>query len=250
MLDGTNGCYASLPSYITSNYTQMTVEFWADIGADNPIWTRVFSFGDTTGAQKLSGIDYCPYAGGGYQNLDLLDTNSVDAYANNNVGLTNTMGDHVTIIVDPPNGVLCYYNGTSVVSTLNSAVPSLAAINDVTNWIGASLITNDPYLAGTIYEFRVYQGVLSPQAIALNDAVGPHNYIQLSANPKLSAIRSGGNIVLSWPASDFGFAVQSKSGVASGTSWTTLTNAPALVGTNWQVSLPVSGAARFFQLVQ
>ena len=249
MLDGTNGCYASLPSYITSNYTQMTVEFWADIGADNPIWTRVFSFGDTTGAQKLSGVDYCPYAGGGYQNLDLLDTNSVDAYANNNVGLTNTMGDHVTIIVDPPNGVLCYYNGTSVVSTLNSAVPSLAAINDVTNWIGASLITNDPYLAGTIYEFRVYQGVLSPQAIALNDAVGPHNYIQLSANPKLSAIRSGGNIVLSWPASDFGFAVQSKSGVASGTSWTTLTNAPALVGTNWQVSLPVSGAARFFQLV-
>ena len=34
------------------------------------------------------------------------------------------------------------------------------------------------------------------------------------------------------------------------TSWTTLTNAPALVGTNWQVSLPATDAAAFFQLIQ
>ena len=96
---------------------------------------------------------------------------------------------------------------------------------------------------------RVYQGVLSPQAVALNDAVGPANYIQLSGNPTISASVSGGQIVLSWPASDFNFAVQSRSGLNSGTSWTTLTNAPALVGTNWQVSLPSTGTAQFFQLV-
>jgi hypothetical protein len=250
-LDGSSGCYATLPPYITSDYTQMTVEVWADIGS-NPVWTRVFSFGDQTGGGlKNSGVDYCPYAPGGangYQNLDLLNTSGADAYANNNASLNGATGNHITVIVDSVNGALCYYNGTSVVSTLHSAVPSLADINDVDNWIGASLVTADPYLAGTIYEFRVYQGVLLPQAIALNDAVGPANYIELSANPTLSAALNGGNIVLSWPASDYGFAVQSKSGVTSGTSWATLTNAPALVGTNWQVSLPTNGAAQFFQL--
>src|ERR1035441_6157557 len=181
-LDGSSGCFASLPPNITSNYTQMTVEFWADIGAGNAVWTRVFSFGDPTGGTKNSGIDYCPYAGGGYQNLDL-SSGGVDAYANNNISIAGSNNIHITVIADSVNGVLCYYNGASVVSTLNSATPSLTNINDVANWIGASPYPADPYLAGTIHEFRVYQGVLPPQAVALNDAVGPSNYIQLSANP-------------------------------------------------------------------
>jgi hypothetical protein len=254
-LDGTYQCYASLPPNITSNYTQMTVEFWADIGASNPVWTRVFFFGDPSGGKKNSGVDYCPYAPAytntvpQYQNLDLLNLSGVDAYANATPDLRGTTGNHITVIVDSVNASLCWYNGVSVVSTLQSAVPSLADINDIADWIGASPYPADPYLAGTIYEFRVYQGVLSPQAVALNDAVGPANYIQLSANPTLSASLTGGNIVLSWPASDFGFSVQSASGLSSLPSWTTLTNAPALVGTNWQVSLPSTNTAQFFQLV-
>ncbi|EEF61350.1 immunoglobulin domain-containing protein [Pedosphaera parvula] len=249
-LDGSFGCFASLPPYITSNYTQMTVEFWTDIAPGNPVWTRVFSFGDQTGGgTKNSGVDYCPYAGGNYQNLDLSDLTGASTYANNNAGLNGTTNNHITVIVDSVKGALCYYNGVSVVSTLNGAVPSLANSNDVDNWIGASLVSSDPYLAGTIYEFRVYQGVLPVQAIALNDAVGPANYIQLSANPTLKAASSGGNVALFWPASNFGFAVQSTSTLSGAPSWTTLTNAPALVGTNWQVSLTSTGAARFFRLV-
>lgn len=247
-LDGATGSYASLPANIMSNYTQMTVEFWADIGS-NPVWTRVFSFGSSGGGQKTSGLDYCPYAGGNYQNLDLSNTNGADAYANNNVGLNGTSGVHVTIVVDPTTGVLGYYNGASVISTLQSAVPPLTNINDATNMIGASLVALDPYLAGTIYEFRIYQGVLSPQAIALNDAVGPTNYFQLSAYPTLSASISGGNVVLSWPASDFNFSVQSRTSLVPGAGWTTLPDVPTLVGTNWQVTLPATSGAEFFQLV-
>jgi hypothetical protein len=55
-----------------------------------------------------------------------------------------------------------------------------------------------------------------------------------TGNPTISASVSGGKILLSWPVSDFNFAVQSRSGLNNGTSWTTLTNNPALVGTNWQ----------------
>jgi hypothetical protein len=248
-LDGSSGCYASLPPYITSGYAQMTVEFWVDVGPSNPVWTRIFSFGDGSGGTKNSGIDYCPFAAGNYQNLDLSDYYAVDGYANNNAGLNGATGKHITVVVDSTHGVLGYYNGASVVSTLNTAVPSLANINDVNNLIGASLVASDPYFAGTIREFRIYQGVLPAQAIALNDAVGPANYIQLAANPTIRASRSGGNIVLAWPASDFNFAVQSRAALVGGPGWATLTNAPALVGTNWQVSLPLAAGPQFYQLI-
>lgn len=249
LLNGSAGCYVSLPANIMSNYTQMTVEFWADIGAGNPDWTRVFSFGSSDGVNKTSGVDYCPGAAGNYQNLDL-SSGGLGDYANSTPGIRGTNGIHVTVIVDPVNAALCYYNGTSNVSTIHSvAVPTLAALVDDINVIGKSLVTNDPYLAGTIYEFRVYQGVLPFTALALNDAVGPANYFELSANPTIKATHSGANIVLSWPASDFNFAVQSRTNLFSGTGWTTLTNVPALVGINWQVSLPSTSAAKFFKLV-
>jgi hypothetical protein len=256
-LDGSDGCFATLPPYIMSDYTQMTVEFWVDVAPSNPVWTYVFSFGEQAGGIKASGVDYCPYADGNYQNSDLRNSSGF-VYANKNVGLLGTTGNHVTLIADPVNNVLSFYNGPSFVSTLNlggpsgaaSAVPSLAGINDVDNWIGRSLhLLTDPYFAGTIHEFRVYKGLLPVQAIALNDAVGPDQYIQLSANPTLSASLSGGNIVLSWPASDYGFAVQAKSGLTSATTWTTLGDMPVLVGGNWQVSVPVTGTPQYFQLI-
>ncbi|HVM47934.1 MAG TPA: immunoglobulin domain-containing protein [Candidatus Acidoferrum sp.] len=252
VLDGSSGTYATLPSGITSNYTQITVEFWADVSVINTNypWTRVFSFGDQTGTlKKASGVDFCPYAPGNYQNLDLLDTSGNDVYANNNAGLAGAGLTHVTVVVDPPRNAFYYYNGATVVSTLQGAVPSLANINDPYNLIGASLVAVDPCLMGTVYEFRVYQGVLPAKAVALNDAVGPANYVQLSANPDASASLSGTNLVLTWPVSDYGFALQAKSGVTSAALWSTLTNKPTLVGTNWEVSVPATGAAQFFRLI-
>ncbi len=255
-LDGSVGCFASLPSYIMSNYTQMTVEFWVDVAPSNPFWTYVFSFGEQAGGVKASGVDFCPYADGNYQNSDLRDGSGF-VFANYNVGLLGTTGNHITLIADPVNNVLSFYNGPSFVSKVNfntfgsaSAVPSLAGINDVHNWIGKSLhLEADPYFAGAIHEFRIYQGVLPVEAIALNDAVGPDQFIELSANPTLSASLSGGNIVLSWPTSNFGFSVQSRPDLSSDSSWTTLSDVPALVGTNWQVSIPATGTPQFFQLV-
>lgn len=248
-LDGSPGCCAALPPYLFSGWTQMTVEFWADIGGGNPPWTRVFAFGSSDGATKTSGLDYCPYAPGNYQNLDLSNP-GVDDYANNAAGLLGANRVHVTVVVDPVNFTMAYYNGTSLVSQLNSApIPSLAGVSDDQNLIGASLVPSDPCLTGTLYEFRVYEGVLPLQAIALNDAMGPAHYVELSANPTLRASKSGNNLVLSWPGADYNFTVQARTNLSLG-SWTPLTNVPALVGTNWQVTLPNSGTAKFFRLVQ
>lgn len=176
VLDG-NGGYAYLPGGIISNYTQLTVEFWADFSASNPLWARVCFFGDQNGGNKNSGVDFCPYAAGNYQNLDMLSTNGADAYANSNPGLDGLTGSHVTVVVDPLSNSMYYYNGVTVVSVEHNTVPSLLAINDTDNLIGRSPYDIDPTLNGNIHEFRIYTGVLSPASVALNDAAGPGQYL-------------------------------------------------------------------------
>jgi len=175
-LDGL-GDYAQLPAGIFTNYNQITVEVWADFSGNNNTWTRVFSFGDQNNSGgKNSGIDYCHYAGGNYQNLDALGTNGMDAYANSTPGLNGSTNDHITVIVDPVNNTLYYYNGLSVVSTPHNNVPPLSKMNPTFNLIGRSLYDSDPTLDGAVNELRVYSGVVSSQQVALNDAAGPDNY--------------------------------------------------------------------------
>jgi len=176
-LDG-DGDFAELPAGILTNYTQITVECWADFNASNPFWTRVFSFGDQNGGgNKNSGVDFCHYAGGNYQNLDYLSTNGADVYANSTPGINGTLSNHVTVVVDPVNNVMSYYNGVSVVSVQHGTLFPLSQINDTDNLLGRSLYDVDPTLAGTFYEFRIYQGVVSPAQIALNDAAGASLYL-------------------------------------------------------------------------
>ena len=175
-LDG-NGGYGLLPSGMISPLSQVTIEFWASY-SNNLVWTRTFAFGDQTGGGgENSGLDYCHYAGGNYQNLNIMTNGpSPSTYVNNNSGLDGQTNVHVTVVVDPVNNQMYYYNGTTLTSSpLQGAgtVYPLNQINDVFGTIGRSLYNVDPTLAASIGEFRIYSGVLSVSNIALNDAAGP-----------------------------------------------------------------------------
>ncbi len=99
-LDGTGG-YANLPGGLISPYTQVTIEFWASFSSSNPTWTRVFAFGDqTTGGGENTGLDYCHYAGGDWQNLNYQTNSSGGVFANNPGGLNGRTNVHVTVVVD------------------------------------------------------------------------------------------------------------------------------------------------------
>ena len=93
VLDG-EGDFAQLPPGITTNYTQFTVEFWAD-SANNPYWTRVFSLRrpKRRRQEELQASISALSAPGNYQNLDYLSTNGVDAYANSNPGIDGTTNE-------------------------------------------------------------------------------------------------------------------------------------------------------------
>jgi hypothetical protein len=176
-LDG--GGFVSLPAGLITNYTQLSVEFWVTYAPNNLFWTRTFAFGDQNGSgAQMDGVDYTHYAGGNYQNLNFSVPGS-GVYVNNPAGLNGVTNVHVTVVVDPPNNRMLYYNGTTLLSSPvnGGTVPSLSLIADSLNLIGKSLYDIDPGLIGSIDEFRVYQGALSQTNVALNDAAGPNNYI-------------------------------------------------------------------------
>jgi hypothetical protein len=174
-LDGTGG-YALLPGGLISSKTQVTIEFWGSYSNSNPVWTRTFAFGDQNGGNENTGLDYCHYALGDWQNLNI-QTPAGSGYANNPGGLNGRTNVHVTAVVDPPSGSMYYYNGTAVMSTLHNSVPALSGINDAFGLLGRSLFDLDPTLAGSLDEFRIYNGVLSLRQLALNDAAGPNNIV-------------------------------------------------------------------------
>lgn len=181
-LDGL-GSFATLPAGIVHNYSQVSIEFWATFGPDNPVWSRTFAFGDQNGSGgELTGLDYCHYAGGNWQNLNF-QTASSGVYANNPSGLNAQTNVHVTLVIDPLGNKMYYYNGTKVVSdpVLNNGaggtVPAFNGLNDTTCLLGKSLYDLDPTLEGAINEFRIYSGVIPPSTVALNDAAGPNNIV-------------------------------------------------------------------------
>lgn len=180
-LDGFSG-FATVPSGILGGASAVTVEFWADFSPSNPFWTRVFAFGEQDGSGgQLTGLDYCHYAGGNWQNLNLTVSNA-NVWANNPGGLNGQTNVHVTCIVNPPANQMFYYNGTRVASNPgvngnNGIVPPLSGMNDTLCLIGKSLWDIDATLQGAIHEFRVYTGALSSAQVAINDAAGPDAYV-------------------------------------------------------------------------
>jgi hypothetical protein len=82
-------------------------------------------------------------------------------------------------------------------------------------------------------------------------ARGNHSMVLLStpsssSPPTLSIARSAGNVVLSWPDSGTGFALQQTSSLNL-PMWSAVTNSPVLVNGLNQVTLPATGN-RFFRL--
>jgi hypothetical protein len=180
-LDGF-GSFGLMPGAMISGESAVTIELWGSFSNENPVWTRVFAFGDQDGAgAKVTGLDYTHFAGGNWQNFDL-STPVGGVWVNNPGGLNGVENVHLTLIVDPVNNQMYYYNDTRIASNPgvngnNGIVPPLNAVVDTFSLIGKSLHDIDATLTGSIDEFRVYSGVLSPQRVAINHAAGPDNYV-------------------------------------------------------------------------
>jgi hypothetical protein len=177
VLDGSAGTYLSLPGNLIDINTNsaITIEAWTTIGAANGTWARLFEFGDGVGGADFFSVpqvtssanndhwSICESFGNGSQNLG---------------GLSPTWDGttaHHTLVMDPNTSRLeSYINGVLEYSVQN-ANPVIANISTNVAWIGHSPFSGDPYLTGSVDEFRIYSGALTPQEIAVSDLSGPNS---------------------------------------------------------------------------
>jgi uncharacterized repeat protein (TIGR03803 family) len=77
-------------------------------------------------------------------------------------------------------------------------------------------------------------------------AIGPATI----SPPTLSILRSGTNVILTWPTNASGFNLEFATNLVSPATWNTNLPAPVVVNSNNMVTNPVSGVRKFYRLFQ
>jgi alpha-L-arabinofuranosidase len=238
--------YVQLPAGILNTYSAVTIEAWATFPDQLPVNSFFYGFGNTDGSGAGGNYILCAPQGG------RIAITGVDPGWQGEQGVTGA-GDfsyhtnlHVVAIYNPPGEYLALYTN-GVLVAMNSAVTvPLSSVSSVLNYIGRSLYATDPYPDLSLDEFRIYNGVLHADEIAATQILGPNQLLSASS-PTINDSLVGGNLTLSWPLASAGFTLMSRTNLASGI-WATVSPVPQIVGSQWQVAVPVSGNAQFFRL--
>ncbi len=104
---------------------------------------------------------------------------------------------------------------------------------DISRWAGQTVELFLGY-SGT----STNEGTIEVQAMQFYTLLGPG----------LNIAQSGGQAVLSWPASAIGFQLESTETLEGTNTWTEVTNAPVFNLNTLVVTNAVSGPARFYRL--
>jgi len=261
-LDGSSG-FVQLPAGIVSSMDAVTVEGWASFGPASA-WATLFDFGDQDGLISPQGMNYIgfqPFTGATVPGAAVLygrgDPGNGDdqgtAYSLVGGGVTNYLGNvHVVCVFHPYAGyVALYTNGVLAAINNNVSSPLASTLgSDPLNFLGQSLYASDPFLNASIDEFRIYNGPLSAAQIMADHALGPNQLIGTSTHVSLHAALSGGNLVVTWPTTSALVDLMSSPVLGAGASWTSVGGPLTVVGGNYQMTIPVTGSARFFRLQQ
>jgi len=240
-LTGQNTDYLDLPPTLLNDYSAVTVDMWVNFGAAQN-WARLWEFTDA-GSATQNELYFAP----GWNNPPNGNVYNSSFPWGASAPFTGVVLQnatfHITCLYG--NGSMeVYTNGVLESRNANNIIAPASAAGNTSATIGHSPF-NDPGINGAVDELRIYRGRLAPDEIQALDVIGPNTLPTTTAS--VSATRSGGNVVLSWPVAAAGFSVQARSSLGGG-GWTTLTNAPALVGSTWQVTVPATGTAQFYRI--
>ena len=251
VFDGDPNSYVELPSRMISSYDSVTFEFWASVGV-NAIWSRIFDFGHYT-AQADGGsqsyVFFTPHTATPSTRICLSD--GAEAYLDFGPALDGYNNTHLVVIFDPTANTQSMYTNGVLAGSATLAGKQLSNVNDLACWLGRSMYAADNGLTGSIDEFRLYAGALTPAQITADFAAGPSTVVlppPAAAAPALSASSSRGNIVLTWPATATGFSLVSAPGLAAPVVWSPVGIAPVVTNGMNEVTAPTTNRAAYFRL--
>jgi hypothetical protein len=131
------------------------------------------------------------------------------------------------------------FNGTNVLSLPGSQIEA--------NILFSSGLIDVSAFAGQTNDFFI--GIVG--GTSANAQLTVENLaFAISSPPSLQAQKSDGKLVLSWPLAAQNFSLQTTTNLADPSSWTTQTNAPAVVNFQNVITNPIAGGQGFYRLVQ
>ncbi len=171
VLDGQRGSYVELPGGLIAGYPAVTFEFWASLGT-NRSWARVFDQGSTNGANGQHDLYFSPHSTRDFR-LTIMDPQPRERVVTIPGNLDNQTNLHVACVLDPRSGFMGIYTNGALAASRQD-LTSLSSVDTNLFFLGRSLFASDPWLNGSIDEFRIYSGALSSNAIAANHTNGPN----------------------------------------------------------------------------
>ena len=186
-LDGVDD-YVDLPAGeigVPTKFTNLTFEAWFTFEGSpgESDWVRVFDFGDTSESVGTDYIFMTPVSAGGDVRARISDADP--GYSNEqgpNAGSALSGGSyHVAVVYDEVYREMRLYVDGILQGTADITIP-LSSVSDTLAYLGRSLYDADPFLDGSIDEFRIWGGVLSEEQvlrsfIAGADAVNPARFV-------------------------------------------------------------------------
>ena len=204
------------------------------------------------GAQNTT--RFTKIAAGNYHSLALTSDGSVAAWGDNSWG-QGTVPNGLTGVVAIDGGrihSLALTSGGSVVawgynaqgqSTVPAGLNGVVAI--AAGYVHSLALKSD----GTVVAWGSNNEVPSGLTGVVAIAAGWRYKLALIADPPAIVVQaSGNNILLSWPLSAPGFALQSTTNLTDENSWTPVLTAPVVEGSQNRVTDPISGPAKFYRL--
>ncbi|HEU6448235.1 MAG TPA: family 43 glycosylhydrolase [Verrucomicrobiae bacterium] len=239
-LPGASGSYVNLPGGLVSGSSAVTIEFWATFGA-NGDWARVFDFGNISGSSGTQYFFFSPHTSLGGQRMEIKNNTAVTVDV---PGILDHRTVFVTCIVDPTNNYAAIYTNAVLEQAMAASWPKFNSVSTAWSFLGRSLFSSDAWLNGSIDEFRIYDGRLTPRQIAVDYQFGPN---ELALPVSVSVSNSPANTTVSWPAWAIGFTPQFSDDL-SASAWTSVTQSPTLSADQWLLTIPKTNAAKFFRL--
>lgn len=159
-LDGSNNSYLNIESGNVKDLTNFTISTWFKLDESNN-WSRIFDFGSGSNIYM-----FLTNKNGANGTIRFAFKNGSDEQQiNTSVVAQTAVWTHVAITLNGSVGIL-YVNGVEVgrndAMTIN---PSMLGVT-TQNYIGKSQFS-DPYLKGTIDDFRIYSRALNASEITV-----------------------------------------------------------------------------------
>jgi hypothetical protein len=167
VFDGAGG-YVALPPNILTNYGGVTMEFWATLAATST-WERFWDFG----SGQTVNMFMTPVAGGAVLRT-AFTVGGGGAETRVDYGYSADFGLHqfVFTLAGATRTAKLYLDGVQVSSVSTFTLTPEDEGPTPNNYLGKSQYP-DPYLTGSMADFRIYNGPLDPLSIAIDAATGP-----------------------------------------------------------------------------